>query len=140
MKKKMRLNEKGQALTEFVLICALFLFLILMHFQLSMNYVSSSYIHYASYMTARTNMVSGEDRARVVAESLLGSPGNSTLEPFAHIDEINIGDEGVSIRYHSPLYVPIIRLPFGENLNLKFDTLMKKEPNDCDYLEHDNGC
>ncbi len=140
-------NEKGQALTEFVMIFVVFLFIILAHFQLSMNYVASSYINYASYMAARTNLVAGEDRARFVAEHMVGTPGNSYFGPFARIEDIKVSPEGVNIEYTSPIYVPLIRFPQnpdvengGKGLKMKAFTNMGQEPHNCEGVINDNGC
>ena len=142
-----RLTEKGQALTEFVMIFVVLLFIILMHFQLSMNYVASSYINYASYMAARTNLVAGEDRARFVAEQMVGTPGNSHFGPFAKIEDIEVNPQGVEINYTSPIYVPLIRFPQaegveegGKGLKLKAFTHMGQEPKNCEGVINDNGC
>src|SRR3989338_810233 len=140
-------DNRGQALTEFVMIFVIFLFIILMHFQLSMNYVASSYINYASYMAARTNLVAGEDRARFVAEQMVGTPGNSHFGPFAKIEEIAVNPQGVEINYTSPIYVPLIRFPQaegveegGKGLRLKAFTHMGQEPKNCEGIINDNGC
>lgn len=136
-------EQKGQALTEFVMIFVVLLFLILMHFQLSMNYVASSYMNYASFMAARTNLV-GED-ADYVARHMVGSPGDSFFGPFARINEIRVNPEGVAIDYTSPLYIPIIQLPSlpgqsGKEFRFQAITKMGQEPQDCGNIVEDNGC
>ncbi|MBI2027063.1 MAG: pilus assembly protein [Deltaproteobacteria bacterium] len=133
-------DDRGQALTEFVIIFAVFLFLILMHFQLSMNYVASSVMNYASYMAARTNLVSDEFQAEYVAKSIVGTPGDSAFGPFAQVNDIRVDGTGVNIEYTSPLYVPIIRLPFGSSMKFNATSRMGKEPKDCSGVEEDNGC
>lgn len=142
----LNMNNKGQALTEFVMIFAVLLFLILMHFQLSMNYVASSYMNYASFMAARTNLV-GED-AEYVAKQMVGSPGDSYFGPFARINEIRVSPEGVTIDYTAPLYIPIIQVPTskaagqegGKGFQFKATTQMGQEPQDCGNIIEDNGC
>ena len=132
--------EKGQALTEFVIIFVVLLFLILMHFQLCMNYVASSVINYASFMAARTNLVADESEAEFAATSLVGSSGNSAFGPFAKINNIRVDASGVNIEYTSPLYVPILRLPVGEDFKFNATTTLGREPRDCGNVEEDNGC
>ncbi|MBI2609132.1 MAG: hypothetical protein HYW47_05970 [Deltaproteobacteria bacterium] len=137
-----RKAEKGQALTEFLLIFILLLFLILLHFQASMSFVSSSYMNYVSFMGARTNMVSGEDRARAVIENMLGPSEAGYLSPFARAEEARVTEGGVGIPYKSYLYIPILRFQGQKEMNLEATTPMRREPdsNACGNLEHDNGC
>ena len=136
-----RKSEKGQALTEFLLIFVLLLFLILLHFQASMSFVSSSYINYVSFMGARTNMVSGEDRARAVMTNMLG-PSEGYLSPFARAEEARVTAGGVSIPYKSYLYIPILRFEGKKEMDLEATTPMRREPDSstCENREHDNGC
>lgn len=143
MKLKNRMTgEKGQALTEFLLIFILLLFLILLHFQASMSFVSSSYINYVSFMGARTNMVSGEDRAKAVIENMLGPRDAGYLSPFAKAEEARVGVAGVSIPYKSYLYIPILRFQGQKEMDLEATTPMQREPDSssCGNMEHDNGC
>lgn len=57
MKNKQLNDNRGQVLTEYLIILIVLIVVIFVHIHFSLNYVISHIAHYASFMAARTEMV-----------------------------------------------------------------------------------
>jgi hypothetical protein len=90
MRRPVLRNESGQSTIEFALTLVLLLAFMLFYFQLGLLMGLGNYIHYATYMSARTYLSAGSDqvdqaaRASAVLNQMLSKP-NSTQERFPSI-------------------------------------------------------
>ncbi len=71
------LNQKGQVLTEYLIIVVLLVFLILGHVTLCIGFISKSLMEYGTYMAARSELVN-KGTSHIYAQNMI-----ETLSPMA---------------------------------------------------------
>ncbi|OGQ15803.1 MAG: hypothetical protein A3B70_04425 [Deltaproteobacteria bacterium RIFCSPHIGHO2_02_FULL_40_11] len=81
MWKKIR-NNKGQALTEFLFVFVLLLFIVMAHFQLSLTYVTAHIMKYATFMAARSESSTPATAGQYI-EDMVGTETQSKLSFIA---------------------------------------------------------
>lgn len=92
LKSQSKLSISGQSTVEFILSMILFMSIVLFYFQLSMIFAFGSFVHYATFMSARAYLAAGPDesdqrtRAKdVIVRMLKKSAGQSGSDKFPSI-------------------------------------------------------
>jgi hypothetical protein len=105
------LNDvQGQSTIEFALTMMLFLSFTLFYFQISMVFAFGSYVHYATFMSARAYLAGGPEdqseqasRARdVIVAMLKKSTGQSGVDKFPFIAKGSGGGDPVGFEVNPP--------------------------------------
>lgn len=110
------MDSKGQSTLEFTLTLILLFAFILFYFRLTLVFGYGSFVHYATFMSARSYLASGPtiqdqtDRARQTFSELIES-GNGGGERYKVIarGDANVGDPAGLEIGKSPQFIPGIR-------------------------------
>lgn len=150
--KKLRGDRKGQSAIEFIVVVVVLLFFLLFFLSLSIMFVVSDYIEYATFMSARTykSMFSSKEvqqrNAKQVFDSYVnrvqGVARNFDLQ-FIEGDERGEQGAGVRSSYEIDLfYMPPLFIPDGfpgSKVQLKSETRLGRDPAYEDCINYFRG-
>lgn len=142
-----KLNQKGQAAIEFILVVIVVFFFLLFYLSLTMVLVTSEYVDYATFMAARTFKTASSDRsfqeqyAREVFNKYMVKIGGIAKNPSMRIVYTNPNDEqtaGIVSNYQMDLfYMPPLFIKNGtqpaSRITLSSEAHLGRDPtlNDC---------
>ena len=104
-------SQQGQTMTEFMFVIVVLIAIVLLHSQLSLSYVTSSFLKYTSFMSARTEAVN-PGSGQVYTEALIGTPQNNKLGALATVQsppaDSYVNQGNVTFNYSVLTMVPLV--------------------------------
>lgn len=115
MRRQSKKSESGQSTVEFALTMILVSGFMFLFFQLSMVMGMSSYVQYATFMSARAYLAAGPDRedqrtrARTVIQQMLKASGNAAQDRLPSIIKGDGGNDGTvtGLNFDDDNYKPV---------------------------------
>lgn len=131
-------SNKGQTMTEFLFILVLLVFLVMVHIQFCLSYVSASIMHYTSFMAARAEAVQPGQGATYV-EDMVGTTTISKLSPIARLIKSEAASSQAGNTYN--LQYEVVRsLPKTEGLTqLNAQSPFSSQPSDSEIRAQTPG-
>ena len=102
-------------MTEFMFVIVILIAIVMLHSQLSLSYVTSSFLKYTSFMAARLEAVK-PGASSIYTDALMGTPQNNKLGILATVQAppqgSYVGQGNVTFNYSV-----LTMVPFAENLS-----------------------
>lgn len=131
---KSQKRQKGQTITEFLVILVVLSAIVLLHAQLSLSYVIASYLRYTSFMAARAEAVSTDrpGSSQIYTQALIGDSTASKLRPVATLappeGESYVSEGHVKIGYTVLNFVPLVDTIGGGLFSRISESPISREP------------
>lgn len=139
MRKKIKFlnNQKGQVMTEFMVVIVLLIAIVLLHTQLSLSYVVNSIFRYTTFMAARAEAVKPGSGEAYIKE-FVGDVSASKLRPLATLLPPTGGgyvtgaqgqqQEEINVGYEVLTYVPFIDATAAKLTKNSSKSFIQREP------------